>query len=164
MRPAWSSSCAGVSDVGVSNGVFGVETIHLDLPPLVGALSRRLHDGGLPITPGRSADFARALTLVRPITRRRLYWTARAVFVSDPAQVPTFDEVFFSVFGGRPKGEDLDLEDARAVAPPPDDRPKSGHKASPGGSDGQDPRASVSSRSANEGSRNSTRHRYRRSR
>ena len=76
-----------VTDVGVSNGVFGVETIQLDLPPLVGALSRRLHDGGVPVTPGRSADFARALTLAQPITRRRLYWTARAVFVSDPAQV-----------------------------------------------------------------------------
>ena len=36
------------------------------------------------MTPARSADFARALALVRPVTRRRLYWTARAVLVSDP--------------------------------------------------------------------------------
>ena len=64
---------------------FGVETIELDLPALVGALSRRLHERGLPVTPVRSAEFARALTLVRPVSRRRLYWTARAVFVSDPA-------------------------------------------------------------------------------
>ena len=56
---------------------------------------------GVPITPGRSVDFAEALTLVRPISRRRLYWTARAVFVSDPAQVDAFDAVFFSVFGRR---------------------------------------------------------------
>ncbi len=46
---------------------FGVETIELDLPPLVSAMSRRLRDAGVPITPGRSAGFAEALTLVRPI-------------------------------------------------------------------------------------------------
>jgi uncharacterized protein with von Willebrand factor type A (vWA) domain len=80
---------------------FGVETIELDLPPLVSALSRRLRDAGVAITPGRSVGFAEALTLVRPISRRRLYWTARAVFVSDPAQVDAFDAVFFSVFGKR---------------------------------------------------------------
>ena len=73
-----------MSDTGSAAPVFGVETITLDLPPLVGALSRRLHDRGVPVTPGHSAEFARALTLVRPVSRRRLYWTARAVFVSDP--------------------------------------------------------------------------------
>lgn len=124
---------------------FGVETIELDLPPLVGAWSRRMHDAGLPITPGRSADFARSLTLVRPITRRRLYWTARAVFVSDPAQVTAFDAVFCSIFGNRAEGEDLDLEDAQTVAVPPDDRPRSEHRASTRDSDGQELRTSVSS-------------------
>jgi uncharacterized protein with von Willebrand factor type A (vWA) domain len=134
-----------VTDAGVSNAVFGVETIDLDLPPLVGALSRRLHDRGVPMTPGRSADFARALTLVRPVTRRRLYWTARAVFVSDPAQVMAFDAVFFSVFGSRAEGEAFDPEDARTVASPPDDRPTSDHKASPRDSDGQDPPTGMAS-------------------
>ncbi len=134
----------------MSNGVFGVETIHLDLPSLVGALSRRLHDDGLPITPGRSADFARALTLVRPITRRRLYWTARAVFVSDPAQVKAFDEVFFAVFGGRTQGEDFAPVDPRTVAAPPDDRPKSEHRASSRDSDEEAPSTSVSSPPAGE--------------
>ncbi len=134
-----------MTDAGVSNGVFTVETIDLDLPRLVGALSRRLHDAGVPVTPGSSVGFARALTLVRPITRRRLYWTARAVFVSDPAQVKTFDAVFFSVFGSRAAGEDFDPEDARTVASPPDDRPRSEHKATLRDSDGQDPRTSVSS-------------------
>jgi uncharacterized protein len=78
---------------------FRVETIHLDLPPLAAALSRRLHDAGLPTTPERAARFARALALARPITRRRLYWTARSVFVSDRAQAEAFDSVFFAVFG-----------------------------------------------------------------
>ncbi len=134
-----------MTDAGVPTEVFGVETISLDLPPLVGALSRRLHDRGVPLNPGRAADLARALTLVSPITRRRLYWTARAVLVSDPAQVEAFDAVFFSVFGNRAEGEDFDPEDARTVASPADDRPRSEHKASPRDSGEQDPRASVSS-------------------
>jgi uncharacterized protein with von Willebrand factor type A (vWA) domain len=81
---------------------FGVETVLLDLPPLVGELGRRLRYGGLPVTPVRSAEFARALELVRPVSRRRLYWTARGVFVSDPSQVAAFDRVFREVFGREP--------------------------------------------------------------
>jgi uncharacterized protein with von Willebrand factor type A (vWA) domain len=110
---------------------FGVVTVGLDLPPLVGAFSRRLHDAGLPMTPGRSTAFADALRLVRPITRRRLYWTARAVFVSDHAQVSTFDSVFFSVFGDREAAEDFDPQDAQTVPSRPDERPRSEHKTSP---------------------------------
>jgi uncharacterized protein with von Willebrand factor type A (vWA) domain len=123
--------------------VFGVETITLDLPRLVGELSRRLHEAGVPVTPGRSANFAQALTLVRPITRRRLYWTARAVYVSDPVHVTAFDNVFFSVFGGRTQDEDFDPEHARAVAPQTDIQPESQHRTAPGGAEAQDPRASV---------------------
>jgi uncharacterized protein len=107
---------------------FGLETIELDLPPLVGALTRRLHERGVPVTPVRGADFARALTLVRPIARRRLYWTARGVFVTDPAQVPAFDQVFFSVFGAR-------VDDAAAVdeqrARPPDEPNRIGRSPAP---------------------------------
>ena len=80
---------------------FGVETIELDLPALAGAFSRRLREAGLPVTPQRPADFAQALTVVRPVSRRRLYWTARGVFVSDQSQVPAFDVVFAEVFGAR---------------------------------------------------------------
>jgi uncharacterized protein len=76
-----------------------VETVWLDLPATVGAFARRLHDAGLPMTPARSADLARALALVKPISRRRLYWTARAVVVTDPTQVKAFDAVFAAVFG-----------------------------------------------------------------
>ena len=119
-----------VTEEGGSGAAFGVETIELDLPPLVGALSRRLHDAGVPITPGRSVDFARALTLVEPISRRRLYWTARAVFVSDPSQVKAFDQVFFSVFGVRADAEHDALEERRTVGTPPDDRRTSDRRAS----------------------------------
>ncbi|MGH3064814.1 MAG: vWA domain-containing protein, partial [Gaiellaceae bacterium] len=132
------------------NGVFGVDTIHLDLPALVGALSRRLHDRGVPVTPSRAADLARALTLVRPITRRRLYWTARAVLVSDPGQVGAFDAVFFAIFGGRAERDDLDLEDARAVSSPVDDRPRSDHKTSPENSESREPSPSASRSPAGE--------------
>jgi len=79
---------------------FTVETIELDLPALAGAFSARLRAAGLPVTVERAAAFTRALALVRPMARRRLYWTARAVFVSDPAQVRAFDRVFGEVFGG----------------------------------------------------------------
>jgi uncharacterized protein with von Willebrand factor type A (vWA) domain len=75
-------------------------TVVLDLPAVAGAFSRRLRDVGLPVTPARSAELGRALDLVRPVSRRRLYWTARSVLVTDPAQVKAFDSVFFSVFGG----------------------------------------------------------------
>jgi len=102
---------------------FGVETIELDLAPLVSALGRRLHDRGLPLTPARAADFAHALTLVRPVSRRRLYWTARAIFVTDPTQVPAFDEVFLSVFGGEAGGPERSAGRAAAERPQVADGP-----------------------------------------
>jgi uncharacterized protein len=121
-----------VTDAGGSDRAFGVETIHLDLPPLAGALSRRLHDAGVPMTPERSADFAQALTLVRPITRRRLYWTARSVFVSDRTHAKAFDAVFFSIFGD-PVAADTELpDDVQTVPAPPDERPQSDHETTPG--------------------------------
>jgi uncharacterized protein with von Willebrand factor type A (vWA) domain len=102
---------------------FGVETIELDLPPLAGAFSRRLYEAGLSVTPARAADFARALTLVRPIARRQLYWTARAVFVTESSQTAAFDAVFFSVFGGRAAAELAATEEATSAATPPHEQP-----------------------------------------
>ena len=123
---------------------FTVRTLHLDLPAFVGAFSRRLHEAGVPTTAERAARFAEAVALVEPITRRRLYWTARAVLVSDPAQVKAFDSVFFSVFGARELPPELEPDDAhtRADADPsgaPAGRGKAGvgegrlASASPGG-------------------------------
>jgi uncharacterized protein with von Willebrand factor type A (vWA) domain len=85
---------------------FEVETVWLDLPATVGAFARRLHDAGVPMTPARSADLAHALDLVRPVARRRLYWTARAIAVTDPTQVKAFDAVFAAVFGVTPPRDD----------------------------------------------------------
>ena len=131
----------------MTDAAFGVETIDLDLPPLVGAFSRRLHEHGVPVTPGRSADFARALTLVRPLSRRRLYWTARAVFVSDPAHGRAFDVVFSSVFGS-PGSQTVATGDASTVASASDDRPHSERTASARGSDERDPRVLPSAAAA----------------
>ena len=125
---------------------FGVETIELDLPPLVGALSRRLHDAGIPTTPGRSIGFARALTLVRPVARRQLYWTARAVFVTDPAQVTVFDVVFSSIFGNGAMLADVSPEDAPTTAAPPAGRPGSERPPSRG-----DARTGISSPAPGQG-------------
>jgi uncharacterized protein with von Willebrand factor type A (vWA) domain len=95
---------------------FGVETIQLDLPALVGALSRRLHDAGLPVPPARAADVARALTLVRPVSRGTLYWTIRSVVVTEDTQVKVFDAVFAEVFGGASDDEpEVELEDVTTV-------------------------------------------------
>src|SRR3954453_6225264 len=126
MTRTWSaprasrSSCVAVTDSGTSAATFGVEAIELDLPALTAALSRRLLAAGVPVTPARSADFARALALVRPVSRRRLYWTARAVLVSDPAHVRAFDAVFSSVFGGREENGEVVAHGLRTVAPAAD--------------------------------------------
>ena len=93
---------------------FGVETVVLDLPAVTAAFGRRLREAGVPVTPERPAAFARALDVVRPLTRRRLYWTARGVFVSDQAHVAAFDAVFHALFG---EGSDLAIQhDAAAAA------------------------------------------------
>ena len=133
-----------MTDAASSGATFGVETIELDLPPLAGALSRRLLDAGVPVTPARSADFARALALVRPVSRRRLYWTARAVLVSDPAHVKPFDAVFFSVFGDRDDGEAFVPDELQSVASSAEERPNVDHKISRGESATRDGRVGAS--------------------
>jgi uncharacterized protein len=85
---------------GTEQQAFGVVTLELDLPAVAGAFGNRLRSAGLPVGADLAIRFARALELVRPISRRRLYWAARAVFVSDRGQVKAFDAVFRSVFGG----------------------------------------------------------------
>jgi uncharacterized protein with von Willebrand factor type A (vWA) domain len=134
-----------VTDAGVSDEVFGVETIELDLPALAAALSRRLHEAGVPVTPARSADFARALAIVRPLARRRLYWTARAVLVSDPGHVKTFDAVFFAVFGARHE-DGFEPDEVHTVSAPADERRAPDHETSPGEAVARDSFATVAPR------------------
>jgi uncharacterized protein with von Willebrand factor type A (vWA) domain len=99
----------------VSGPAFSVRTLQLDLPALAGAFGRRLHDAGVPVTPERTARFARALALVEPIRRRRLYWTARTVFVTDQSQVRAFDRVFASVFMAEAEPFEYEAEEVHAT-------------------------------------------------
>lgn len=69
------------------------------MPAVAAAFARRLHDAGVPVTAERAAWFAQALAVVEPVSRRRLYWTARVTFVSDLPQLRAFDAVFATVFG-----------------------------------------------------------------
>jgi len=110
---------------------FGVETVVLYLPPLAAAFARRLHEAGVPTTPARAAGLARALELVRPVARRRLYFAARAVLIADPAHVRTFDRVFREVFGEPAGDEAVDLDGAPTVAAAADERPAADHRTSP---------------------------------
>jgi uncharacterized protein len=111
-----------------------LDFVELDLAPMVATFGRRLREAGLPTTPEHAARFAAALNLTKPVSRTRLYWTARAVFVSDQAQAKAFDRVFFAVFGHRlDDGEPAPAGDTRPA--PPDDRAATavGEGGAPGG-------------------------------
>jgi uncharacterized protein len=107
-----------VSDLAARG--FALDTVLLDLPPLVGAFSRRLHEAGVPVTAERSAQLARALTMTEPVSRRRLYFATRAVVLTDRAQRPAFDRVFAEVFGVGAEmlpADQLPEDSRRVVAP-----------------------------------------------
>jgi uncharacterized protein with von Willebrand factor type A (vWA) domain len=137
-----------VADRRPPRRAFGVETIHLDLAPLAGSLGQRLRDAGVPVTPERSAYFARALVLVRPDSRRRLYWTAHSVFVSDRSHAKAFDAVFRSIFGAPGAPEGTETEGAETVPAPADERPRSDREGAAGESAETDRRASVEASAA----------------
>jgi uncharacterized protein with von Willebrand factor type A (vWA) domain len=96
---------------------FRVVPFDVPLPDLAAAFSQRLHAAGVPVTPGMSEQFARALKLTKPVSRRRLYCVARAIFVTGFQQVATFNRVFAEVFGkGAKRNPDLEVE--LETAPP----------------------------------------------
>jgi uncharacterized protein len=105
----------------MTGAAFTLRTLHLDLPAVAAAFSRRLHEAGVDTTADRAARFAQALELGRPIARGRLYWIARSVFVTDRAQLRAFDAVFAEVFGARerPAGAEPD-ETETQTAPAPE--------------------------------------------
>ena len=92
---------------------FKVVDFDVDLPGLASAFSQRLHEAGVPVPPYQTEQYARALKLTKPVSRRRLYCVTRAIFVTGFQQVPAFDKVFGQVFGGRKKAinpDDFDVE------------------------------------------------------
>ena len=84
----------------------------LDLPAVASAFGRALHDAGMPVD-ARARGALRACARARAAgrSRSRLYWTARAVFVSHRDQVDRFDAVFAarlrraSTIRPRPRGD-----------------------------------------------------------
>src|SRR3954451_14217486 len=99
---------------------FRVVPFDLPLPDLAAAFSQRLHAAGVPGTPMMSEQFARALALTKPVSRRRLYCVARAIFVTGFPQVPTFNRIFAEVFGKGAK-RDVDVDVELEAAPPADE-------------------------------------------
>jgi uncharacterized protein with von Willebrand factor type A (vWA) domain len=102
-------------------GGHPVEVTHLtlDVPAVAAAFTRALHDAALPVSSEHAARFARALTVTQPLTRRRLYFTARCVLAVEVAQFAAFDAVFAAVFGAGPAGdvkEPVGAEQLPAVA------------------------------------------------
>jgi uncharacterized protein len=134
----------------VSDRAFRVETVELDLPALAASFGRRLHDAGLPTTAERSARFAEALSLVKPVSRRRLYWTARATLLTDPTQARTFDAVFGAVFGSGGTSEPAPADDAHTAPVAPDERKPAADRPR-GASDALPPPGGASTRAPGEG-------------
>ncbi|MBA3746816.1 MAG: VWA domain-containing protein [Solirubrobacterales bacterium] len=122
---------------------FGIEDLTLDLPALVGAFSQRLHAAGMPVTPSQTQQYAHSLALIKPVSRRRLYWATRAIFVTGFIQVPTFDRVFREVFGtsGKSTFDESDVELEPAAPKDSEETPEADieddieSEASAGGSD-----------------------------
>jgi uncharacterized protein len=115
----------------------------LDLPAVATALGQRLRWAGVPVTPGQSARFARALTLVPPITRQGLYWTGRAVFVGSQADLATFDRVFAAIFDAwlEPDEHRGDPHSPPLEASQADEPPRGGARSVPLRSGSADPAA-----------------------
>ena len=92
-------------------GVPAIETA-----AFAAGLGSALRRAGIGIPPDKSAHLARALALVPPSSRSRLYWTCRTVLLSSADQLPVFNAVFSAAFDGM-----LDPADTRGEknAPPP---------------------------------------------
>ena len=99
---------------------FTVRTLHMDLPAVATGFSRRLHDAGVDTTADRAVRFARSLELGRPVSRGRLYWIARSVFLTDRAQLRAFDAVFAEVFGSRERPTEAEPEEGQATEAAPE--------------------------------------------
>jgi len=71
-----------------------------DLPAIVAAFGHVLHQAGVPVTPERSARFARAVALAEPATLTELAALGRTTLLSSHEQIEVFDRVFAQVFRG----------------------------------------------------------------
>jgi uncharacterized protein with von Willebrand factor type A (vWA) domain len=93
-----------------------------DLASLAARFAARLRAEGLPAGPERSARFAEAVTLTDPQTTKQLYWCGLATLVADPAEIPTFDRVFATIFEGFPDAGTMGGDGARPAPSVPSPR------------------------------------------
>lgn len=80
-----------------------------DLASIATSFGERLRHAGLPVTPERSSRFVAAVGIATPTTIEQVYWIAKAVYLTDRDQTPTFDRIFAWAFRGF-----MDLTDAPA--------------------------------------------------
>jgi uncharacterized protein len=78
----------------------GADLAGADLASAVAGFGVWLRAAGLPVGPDRCERFARAVTLVRPVTLAQLRACARATLVAEPTQLRVLDRVFDQIFGG----------------------------------------------------------------
>jgi uncharacterized protein with von Willebrand factor type A (vWA) domain len=71
-----------------------------DLAAIAGHLGERLVEAGVAATPERRGRFAAAVHLARPVHLQELYWLGRVTLITEPAQIPIWDQLFAQVFGG----------------------------------------------------------------
>jgi len=85
------------------------------------AFGRALRAEGLPVGTGRIASFCRAAALLSPDD---LYWAGRATLVARRDQIPVYDRVFRTFFGGErapaavQRGGGVTIEEEIALASP----------------------------------------------
>jgi hypothetical protein len=101
------------SAISVPSRAADVETVDFDLVALATAVADLLHETGIAVTPDQSERYERSLQLARPRSRRELYFTTRAIFLTDVEQLATFNRVFAQVFGA-PAGADRHRENEAA--------------------------------------------------
>ena len=70
-----------------------------DVAAVTARFGAQLHEAGVPVDPGRSERFARAVTLMRPRSLPELYACGLATLVSGPDQIEIYDRLFAAAFG-----------------------------------------------------------------
>ncbi|MFN8169244.1 MAG: hypothetical protein U0S36_10715 [Candidatus Nanopelagicales bacterium] len=91
-----------------------------DLASVLAAFGHVLHQAGVPVTPERSARFARAVLLAQPSSLPELAALGRTTLLSTRDQIEVFDRVFGQVFRGL-----IDYADFRSDSAQPAPRPPS---------------------------------------
>jgi uncharacterized protein with von Willebrand factor type A (vWA) domain len=90
------------------------DALSVDLVAMATAFCQRLHAADMIVTPAQTQQYAMSLSMTQPGSLRQLYFTTRAIFVTDMDQETTFDGVFAAIFGAyaRTDGDDLACFDA----------------------------------------------------